>query len=386
MRMSDPLPVRLLVVDDELPLATAIRETLGQHGYAVTVAGSADEALGILGRDRFEIMLTDLHLPGTDGIALLARALLIDPRMIGIMMTGQGSIDSAVAAMKAGAHDYILKPFKLSVALAVLARARATRLLRLENEALQRRLRARTADLEAANQELEAFSYTVSHDLRAPLRTIEGFVGILQEELGPEPAPAVQDCVRRITAGAQRMGKLIEDLLRLAQVARQPPRREPVDLAVLAQEITAKLAAATPARVVTCEIQSVPPALGDPGLLRVVLENLLANAWKYTRHTAAARIEFSAEPATDGVTTYRISDNGAGFDMGQAGNLFMPFQRLHPESQFEGSGVGLATVQRIVKRHQGRIWAEAAPGQGATFRFTLAPAPGNSASGLPPAS
>jgi light-regulated signal transduction histidine kinase (bacteriophytochrome) len=272
--------------------------------------------------------------------------------------------------MKAGAHDYILKPFKLSVALAVLARALATRRLRLENEALQRNLQARTAELEATNKELEAFSYSVSHDLRAPLRAIEGFAGILAEELGPNHPPEIHDYVRRILKATLRMGKLIEDLLRLAQAARASLVRDRVEMSEMVREIAAKLQAEAPERQVEWVINPVPPAFGDPGMIRVVLENLFSNAWKYTRNTPHARIEFSSE-ALDGIDCYRVSDNGAGFDMSLATQLFTPFRRLHAESQFEGSGVGLATVQRIVQRHGGRITANAAPGQGATFTFSF---------------
>jgi signal transduction histidine kinase len=379
--MNENPAARLLVVDDEVPLTNAIRDTLGQHGYEVEVAFTAREALEILSRERFEILLTDLHLPEMDGLALLAAALEHDPKMIGIMMTGQGSIDSAVTAMKAGAHDYILKPFKLSVALAILARALATRRLRVENEALQRRLQIRTAELEATNKELETFSFSVSHDLRAPLRAIEGFTGILAEELGPtQPAP-IQDYLRRISKATARMGKLIEDLLRLAQAARGSIRQERVDLAEQAREVAGKLQADAPERNVTWIIQEVPFIFGDPGLIRIVLENLLSNAWKYTRNTPDARIELGSE-SKDGTNIYWVRDNGAGFDMKLATRLFTPFHRLHPDSQFEGSGVGLATVQRIIHRHGGRIFADAAPGKGATFRFSFA-APEGSRSGLP---
>jgi signal transduction histidine kinase len=371
--MSETRPVspgRLLVVDDESNLVTALLSTLREEGYTVTGATTPTDALEILRRERFDVMLTDLHLPEMDGIALLREALAVDPALIVIMMTGHGTIDTAVDAMKAGAVDYVLKPFKLKSVLAVLGRAMAVRLLRQENEELSRRLAARTRELEAANEELEAFSYSVSHDLRAPLRAIEGFTDMLVEDCENGRKDNVDDYGQRIKRGVRRMGAMIDDLLRMGTALRGELNRTNVDLAELAREIVAKLQTASPAREVELAIVGSIIARGDAGLLRLAMENLLSNAWKYSSRAPVTKIEFGVRESGD-ERIYFIRDNGVGFDMAEAGRLFAPFQRLHSAAEFEGTGIGLATVQRIVQRHGGRIWAEAELNRGATFSFTL---------------
>jgi PAS domain S-box-containing protein len=226
------------------------------------------------------------------------------------------------------------------------------------------------AELESANAELDAFSYSVSHDLRAPLRAIDGFGQALLEDCGDSLDATARDHLLRIRNGTQRMGSLIDDLLELSRVTRSAMNRERVDLSALATLVADTLSAQAPARSVDWCIAPSVVADGDPRLLRVVLENLLGNAWKYTGKTARARIEFGAE-GEDGTRRYYVRDNGAGFDMTYAGKLFTPFQRLHTTADFEGSGVGLATVARVIRRHGGRVWAEGSVGKGATVSFTL---------------
>ncbi len=369
--MTFPEEPRILVVDDELPLLRAIQDTLPRHGYVVVTESEPAAALARLERERFDVLLTDLNLPGMNGVGLLGRAVEKDPLLMGIVMTGQGTIDTAVQAMKTGAHDYILKPFKLSIALAVITRALAARQLRKANAVLQQQLAERTAELEVSNRELEAFSYSVAHDLRAPLRSVAGFASVIEEELGQSPSAVVADGLRRIRRAVGRMDGLTSDLIRLARVSRGKLDLCEVDLTRLAAEVAEQLHAEYPQRRVEWRLRPVPPASGDSGLLRVVLENLLSNAWKYTRDTSDAWVEFSSTFEND-LPVYRVTDNGVGFDSERARGLFTPFERFHPEGQFEGSGVGLATVQRIVHRHGGRIWAESAPGRGATFYFILA--------------
>lgn len=239
-------------------------------------------------------------------------------------------------------------------------------------------LRQAKAAADAANQELTSFSYSVAHDLRAPLRSITGFSQILLDDYTDKLDARGQEYLRRVGAAAQRMGKLIEALLSLSQVTRAETHPEPVDLARLARAVIAHLQEAQPERQVEVVIGELPQSIGDRQLLRVLLENLLANAWKFTGKRAAARIEIGALPPSSnedsrerGSCVYYVRDNGAGFDMIHAAKLFAPFQRLHPSSQFPGSGIGLATVQRIVQRHGGRIWVESAVDKGATFFFTL---------------
>ncbi|MBW8782191.1 MAG: response regulator [Verrucomicrobia bacterium] len=372
--MSPPSQERLLIIDDEAPHLKALCDTLTEQGYATTGFTSAAEALEALRRAPFDLLLTDLMMPDMDGITLLRAAQEIDPRMVGVVMTGHGTVNTAVAAMKQGALDYILKPFRLGTLLPVLARALAVRRLRLENELLQQRLSARTHELESANKELETFSYSVSHDLRAPLRTISGFTDLLISHLGDRVDDESRTYANHVQNGVKKMNLLIEDLLRLARTTRAEVHRMPIDLSLIAREISEKLQATAPDRNVEWIIASGLTTVGDPGLLRVVLENLLSNAWKYTSKIPHARIEFGAETQSNGSTAYFVRDNGAGFDMKYADRLFGPFQRLHAESEFPGVGVGLATVQRIIHKHGGRIWPQAAPDQGATFYFTLPPA------------
>lgn len=241
--------------------------------------------------------------------------------------------------------------------------------LRELNLGLEARIAARTQALEAANKELEAFSYSVSHDLRAPLRAIDGFSQALQEDYARLLDDSGQDYLNRIRKGANRMGELIDDMLMLSRVTRYEMQREAVDMSALASLVEEELREPSPDRAVSCSIQPGMIVRADPKLLRIVIENLLGNAWKYTSLTADARIAFSRE-TVNGEAVFTIRDNGAGFDMRFADKLFGAFQRLHGK-EFEGTGVGLATVQRILLRHGGRIWAEAELGKGASFHFTL---------------
>jgi signal transduction histidine kinase len=230
---------------------------------------------------------------------------------------------------------------------------------------LEARIAERTAQLQATNHELEAFSYAVSHDLRAPLRGINGFSQILLEDHAEALGDGAQH-LDRIRAAAGRMASLIDDLLQLSRVSRGELDRRPFDIAQHAREIVDEIRQTEPARSVETVIPAELRASGDSRLVRVALENLLRNAWKFTSKLEAARIEVGAR---DGA--YFVRDNGAGFDTARAGKLFMPFHRLHAPEDFEGTGIGLATTQRIVHRHGGRIWADAAPNQGAAFYFTL---------------
>jgi PAS domain S-box-containing protein len=244
------------------------------------------------------------------------------------------------------------------------------------NLRLEQRVRDRTAELEAANRELEAFAYSVSHDLRAPLRAMDGFSLALLEDNAAQLDAAGHAHLTRVRAAAQRMSDLIDNLLLLSRVARAELCRDTVDLSALAHLVAADLHAAHPARDVELHIADGLRARGDERLLRLVLENLLGNAWKFTAGRTPAVIELGARsmPSPDGTgvaPTYYVRDNGAGFDMAHAGKLFQPFQRLHTVIEFPGSGVGLASVQRIIRRHGGQVWAEGAVDRGAIVYFTL---------------
>ncbi len=224
--------------------------------------------------------------------------------------------------------------------------------------------------LQTVNRELESFTYSASHDLRTPLRGIDGFSRLLVEESGATLGPSGISHLQRIRHGIQRMGELIDDLLRLSRVTRGPLVRSAVDLSALAAEVGAELARLAPARNVEWRIQPGIVVSADPGLMRLLLDNLLGNAFKYSRHVVHAVIEFEAAPVPGGIELW-VRDNGAGFDMAYADKLFQPFQRLHGPKEFEGTGVGLATAHRIVSRHGGTIEAHGETGKGARFRIVL---------------
>lgn len=253
----------------------------------------------------------------------------------------------------------------------ITARRLAEAELRKLNADLEQRVAARTAELNRANVELESFSYSVSHDLRAPLRTIDGFSRMLQEESAGLLDERCAGYLQRILAASSRMTGLIDDLLRLSRVMRLEFSPSPVDLSALAAAIVEDLRREHPGRTVEVLIRPGLTAVGDQKMLSIALRNLLDNAWKYSGRNPGARIEFDAREA-NGRPEYFVRDNGAGFDMAYADRLFSPFQRLHSSEEFPGTGVGLATVARIVHRHHGEVRAEGHPGAGATFSFTLA--------------
>jgi light-regulated signal transduction histidine kinase (bacteriophytochrome) len=229
-------------------------------------------------------------------------------------------------------------------------------------------LREKNEEISRANRELEAFSYSVAHDLRAPLRSIDGFSRILLRDNAAQLDESGREYLSLVRESAQRMGHLLEDMLNLARYSRAELHLQPVDLAAMARETMGRIRQEQPERSVDFVVPDTLPARGDAGLLAAVLENLLANAWKYSRPRETARIEFGWSPQED---AYFVRDNGVGFDMAYAGKLFKVFQRLHSVAQFEGTGVGLAIVERIIDRHGGRVWADSHLDQGSTFFFTL---------------
>ena len=372
--LRDAAPATILIVDDEPAQMKALCNTLRDQGYVTTGFVSAGDALNALRSQRFDLVLTDLSMPEMDGISLLRAAREIDGELVGIMMTGHGAVDTAVQAMKAGALDYILKPFKLSNIMPVLSRALAVRRLREENAELARRVHERTDQLEAANHELEAFSYSIAHDLRTPLRSIDGFANILLEDFAPHWPAEAQRLLGTVRERAQHMGRLIDALLRLSRLGRQPLSLERVPMTTLARQVLDELRAEQPERRLETMIADLPDAVGDVALLRQVLVNLLSNAFKFTLQRPDAHVDVGFRE-DGGERIYHVRDNGAGFDMRFAERLFGVFQRQHRADEFEGTGVGLSIVQRIIRRHGGRVWAEAEVDKGATFFFTLPPVP-----------
>jgi signal transduction histidine kinase len=255
------------------------------------------------------------------------------------------------------------------LALAISRQAAVEEARRL-NAGLEDQVRRRTRQLEEANREMEAFCYSVSHDLRAPLRALDGFSRILLEDAGPVLGEEDKGNLRRIVAASGRMGLLMDDLLRLSRIGRAGMRLAEVDLAALAADILRRLRSEDPGRRVSSEIAAGTRVRADAGLMRIALENLIGNAWKYSRRNSEACIALGVREE-EGRQVFFVRDNGAGFDMRYAAKLFSPFQRAHGPGEFEGTGIGLAIVQRIVGRHGGRIWAESEPGRGSTFCFTL---------------
>jgi signal transduction histidine kinase/FixJ family two-component response regulator len=535
---------RLLIVDDEEALMTALCKTLEAEGYAVTGFSSARLALEQLRQSQFDLLLTDLMMPEMDGIALLRAAQEIDRDLAGVVMTGHGTVDTAVQALHGGAADYVLKPFRLNSLLPVLTRALETRRLRTENiqlreavsiyelsraitrglsedevvqrtvaaasqqsdagavqllvpamegrelvvggtwgageywserrfpidesitrwlaiareqlsawdgsreleavfappfpgerlgvalpivaggnyygilrfcsraeqrrltpgqikaleilagtaaaafeaaslltqlrtlnQELEQRVRDRTQELQAANADLESFSYSVSHDLRAPLRVVDGYCQMFMDEFATGIAPEGREILAKARAGATRMNQLIDDLLRLARFSRQPLNTRPVEMGALLERVVTHLQEQMQGRSVALEIGALPDCVADAALLEQVFTNLLSNALKFTAGRPNTRIEVGAR--TEGAEQiYFVKDNGVGFDMRYAERLFGVFQRLHSQTEFAGTGIGLSIVHRIIRRHGGRTWAEGALQQGATFYFSLPRGPG----------
>jgi two-component system sensor histidine kinase/response regulator len=370
---------RLLIVDDESAQMRALCETLGLEGYATRGFISAQQALTELRPGEFDLLLTDLMMPEMDGITLINAARRIDSTLGAVVMTGHGTIDTAVQAMQIGALDYILKPFKLNAILPVISRALDVQRLRRENAELQERERRRSEELAAAYQDLEAFSYSISHDLRAPLRTIDSFAQILEDDFGQSLDEEGRRVVGIIRRGSQKMDQLIVGLLEFSRAGRERLDLDRIDMTVLARSAAAEVMAAYTGPKAHIDIADLPAVAGDATVIRQVWCNLIGNALKYSAKRPEPRIRISGR-IEDREAIYQVEDNGAGFDMRYADKLFGVFQRLHRTEDFSGTGVGLAIVHRIVARHGGRIWAQGTPDAGACFQFALpAAATGNSA-------
>ncbi len=387
-------PKKILTVDDSLTYLGALSSALRGEGYDVVQARSGEEALELLSIQPVDCILLDLLMPGIGGEETCRRlksvAATRDTPLI--MMTALEDRDAMIAGLVAGADDYIQKSSDLEV-LKARVRAQIRRkqfedeTRRIRDELMREKLEAAEAraarelaetraalieQLERKNRELEAFSYSVSHDLRAPLRAIDGFSQALLEDHAAALDPRGQDYLWRVRAAAQRMGELIDDLLDLSRVGRAELKWRPMDLSALAQSVLVALSKHEPERLLSAVVRPGLWVEADARLIRIVLENLLGNAWKFTRLRPESRIELGAlEADAEGMLTCFVRDNGVGFDMRYAAKLFRPFQRLHAESEYPGTGVGLATVARIVDRHGGRVWAESELGVGATIYFTL---------------
>ena len=384
-------PKRILTVDDSVTHLNEVATQLREEGYDVVPARSGEEALELLSVQPVDCILLDLVMPGLSGKETCRRIKnSAEWRDIPLIMhTALEEQDAMIEGINAGADDYIIKSSDPEV---LSARVRAQlRRKQFEDEnrdireqLLQKELEVTLAnsarelaetraafveELERKNSELEAFSYSVSHDLRAPLRSIAGFSQILLQDYSAKLDEEGKNHLVRVVRAAQRMGELIDALLQLSRLGRTDLCKEHVNLSAIAHSVLEELSSNEPERKVEFRIEDEVFVNADRRLVRVALENLLGNAWKFTAKVAA-KIEFGAEQRNDG-PTYFVRDNGAGFSMEHAEKLFSPFQRLHRDADFPGTGIGLATVHRVVFKHGGRIWAEAAPEKGATFFFTL---------------
>jgi two-component system NtrC family sensor kinase len=384
-------PKKVLAVDDSETYLQEIAAALRYDGYEVILARSGEEALELLAVQPVECVLLDVMMPGIGGRETCRRVKAV-PTMCDIpliMLTSINDRESMIEGLGAGADDYIAKSSDFDLVRArVLAqirrkqfedehRAVRERLLRAEFEANEARTALEAArsramlaeELKLKNEELESFSYSVAHDLRAPLRSIDGFSLALLEDCGELLNEDGKQHLRYVRESAQHMARLIDDLLALSRVTRGELERSTTDISALARSVASRLSRSDAARDVKFVISDRLFAECDNRLLSVALENLMGNAWKFTGRCSEARIEIGAVSETPNV--YFVRDNGAGFDMAYASKLFGVFQRLHAAKDYEGTGIGLATVQRIVRRHGGYIWAESKVGEGATFFFTL---------------
>jgi DNA-binding response OmpR family regulator/two-component sensor histidine kinase len=384
-------PKKVLAVDDSETYLQKLAEALRTEAYEVVLARSGEEALAMLAVQPVDCVLLDLMMPGIGGRETCLRLKGV-PSMRDIpivMLTAVDDREAMIQGLGAGADDYIAKSSDFELLRArVLAQIRRKQfedenrrireqLLHAELEALEARSAQKIAEtraalvgeLESKNEELESFSYAVAHDLRAPLRSIDGFGAILLEDYADKIDDDGKQYLAYVRESAQQMSRLIDDLLALSRVTRAEFVRAQTDITAVASAVAARLAQREPGRQVEITIAEGLVAESDAGLLAIVFENLLSNAWKFTRGRNPARIEIGV--TGEGPRAYFVRDNGAGFDMAYASKLFGMFQRLHAATEFEGSGIGLATVRRVVRRHGGRIWAESAVGCGATFFFTL---------------
>jgi two-component system, sensor histidine kinase and response regulator len=361
---------RLLIVDDESAQMRALCDTLVLEGYVTHGFTSAQQALTELRPGQFDLLLTDLMMPEMDGITLINAARQIDSTLGAVVMTGHGTIDTAVQAMQVGALDYILKPFRLNVILPVISRALDVQRLRRENAELQARELRRSEELAAAYQALEAFSYSISHDLRAPLRSIDSFAKVLEDEFAQPLGEEGRRVIGIIRRGSQKMDQLIVGLLEFSRVGRERLELDRIDMTALAGAAASDVMAVYTGPTPQIDIAELPKAAGDATVMRQVWCNLIGNALKYSAKRPEPRIRISGR-IENREAIYQVEDNGAGFDMRYADKLFGVFQRLHRTEDFAGTGVGLAIVQRIVARHGGRIWAQGAPDAGACFQFAL---------------
>jgi two-component system, sensor histidine kinase and response regulator len=377
--LAPEAPLTMLYVEDDEVTRETVRTMVARRFPELVIHTAANGAEGM---QRFhevgpDLVVTDIKMPVMHGIEMSKRMLALRKATPIIVTSAHSDLDYLIESIEIGISRYVMKPIDTEKLFEAIEVTLAT--LRLESERkraaaeivlLNQHLSDRASELEIANRDLEAFSYTVSHDLRTPLTNINGYCQVILELFGAGLDDQCKEFVRVIYRETLVMNDLIKTLLDFSRVTRKELCRHPTDLSEMASATAAGLIMRQPLRSISIEVAPGLSADADPDLLRVVLDNLLGNACKYTGKKNQALIEFGVTGSAE-EPAYFVRDNGAGFDMAQAGKLFTPFQRLHAEREFSGFGIGLATVQRIIQRHGGRVWAEAAEGQGATFYFTL---------------
>ena len=411
--------IEILIAEDSPTQAEQLKYLLEEQGYAVTVAANGKQALDAARARKPTLIISDVIMPEMDGYEL-SRQVKADPGLGNIpviLVTTLSDPQDVIRGLECRADNFILKPYDEHYLLSRLQFVLVNRemresermgvgveivfngqkhfitadrlqilnlLLSTYDAAIQRNrelqhsqeeLQSLNAKLEAANQELESFSYSVSHDLRSPLRHIEGYVAMLIEDAEGKLSAEAQRYLKVIVEASRHMSELIDDLLAFSRMGRAEMRETRVELHALAQEAIRDLEMATRGRNIGWTIAPLPTVTGDRAMLKQALANLLGNAVKYTRPRDPAQIEMGCAGEEDGRAILFVRDNGVGFDMQYADKLFGVFQRLHRADEFEGTGIGLASVRRIIARHGGRIWAEGKTGEGATFYFTMKPSP-----------
>lgn len=356
----------ILIVDDRPQNLLALEEILKPMEAQLAKASSGEDALAATLSHEFALAILDVQMPGMDGYEL-AELLRGNPETkhvpIVFLTAASCEEDQIFRGYESGAVDYIVKPYNPTV---LISKVRVF----LELHAQKAELKRQRKQLEAVNHELEAFAYSVSHDLRAPLRAIEGLTEALLEDYPDKLDDKGQDYLRRTSSEARRMGHLINDLLSLSRISCTELRRGPVNISDMARDVVGRLREADPGRTAEVQIANDLTSSADPNLLKHALENLLSNAWKFTAAQAQACIVVDS-CTENGQEVFFVRDNGVGFDMTYAEDLFAPFWRLHRHDEFSGTGIGLSIVQRIVARHGGSIWFESEVGEGTTFYFTL---------------
>ena len=417
--MNEPKKVpsdstEILVAEDRPTQAERLKHCLASRGYAVTVTKNGSEAFATSLKSRPTLVITDIVMPGMDGFAL-CREIKSQPSLKDvpvILLTSLSSPQDVLRGLECGADHFIRKPYDEKYLLSRIDHVLANRELRKPEHAqagvelsfagqkylitaerqqildllistyegaiqINQDLERKQAELEALNKELESFSYTVSHDLRNPLQKIDGYTALLLKKYSLQLEPEAQRFLQAVRNATRNMAQLVEDLLNMARLGRQPIAPRMTDLNALVESVMRDLQAEAGGHQIEWQIGKLPTIACDPGLMRPVLSNLLSNAIKYTRPRERATIQID-QLMMDSQCVIFVRDNGVGFDPRHAANLFGAFQRLHRADEFEGTGVGLATVQRIIQKHGGRVWAESEVNKGATFFFTPGAAAGPS--------